>query len=89
MNTGVITIRSKSNSLFPQDTVKTFHWDLDKYSHSNDALNHIELLMMSQQAFSVTTSMSLEHSKQREAIVNNGFKRLSVQFEKQSERVNE
>jgi hypothetical protein len=85
MNTGIITIRSKSNSLFPQDTVKTFHWDLDKYSHSNDALHYIELLMMSQQTFSVTTSMSLEYGKQRETIVNSGFKRLSVQSEQSDE----
>lgn len=61
MNTGIVVITSRPNSLvYSKETRQVFEWDTDEYSHSEDALNHIELLMMSNHSFEVRTALSDE-----------------------------
>ena len=83
MKTETIVIKSDRCSLLPHEDIAKFEWDADTYSHSEEALKHIELLMISGQSFSVRTSTMDDIHDRRSEIV---FGRLLQQTRHGGER---
>ena len=70
-----IIIESWSNTLVPKRSVHEFTYDESEYSFSDDALRHIEGLMGTQNAFSV--SFQTEQTEVRATLVNDILWRVS------------
>ena len=70
MKESFIIIKSKPNTLIPLSTEKkVFKWDANVFSHSQEALDYIELLIMENRSFTVKTSATFDYDNLRIDII--------------------